>query len=103
MRLRLFRVTGESMAPNYGEGDYVVTIRRRRALRAGDVVVVDHPDYGCVVKRVIECWPDGGVRVAGDNPAASMSSERLGLVARSRILGRVVWRIPHPSRMPVTG
>ncbi|WP_111497661.1 nickel-type superoxide dismutase maturation protease [Marinobacter bohaiensis] len=95
MRIRLFKVTGESMLPELGPGSFVIVFGRRSlALRVGDVIVAEHPAYGRIVKRITAIQPDAALMLAGDNPAKSTSTQAMGAVPRSRVLGKVIWRIP---------
>lgn len=101
--LGLYRVSGDSMLPNYCSGDYVLTRRvRAPALAAGDVVVVRHPVLGRLIKRIIGFDTDSALIVAGDNAAASTSSEALGPVPGNRVQGKVIWHIRQPRRQPRT-
>ena len=95
--LRIHRVQGQSMAPAYNDGDYVVSLGFL-PVREGDVVVVQHPLFGRIIKRVAELDDHSGIRLQGDNPQ-STSSEAMGWLTRQQLLGRVCWHI----RKPVTG
>jgi signal peptidase I len=91
-------VVGDSMGPTLQNGDRLVVIRHRR-LRVGDVVAADDPRGGRVlVKRVTAVDPEGNVMLAGDNPDASTDSRVFGAVARSAIVGRVVYRYAPAAR-----
>ena len=95
MLLRLLKVSGDSMVPAFCDGDYVLTCRRPAArIRVGDVVAVDHPRLGRIIKRVTGVHPDSGFELAGDNHRASTPTGRLGPVAANRIIGKVVWTVP---------
>ncbi len=90
MKSALLRVRGNSMAPTVQDGDYVVGRRpsRRRPLRIGDIVVLEHPYYGRMVKRVRSLDAAGGtVEVRGDN-AASVAGIDIGPVPQAQILQR---------------
>ncbi|MGJ8559800.1 MAG: S24/S26 family peptidase [Litorimonas sp.] len=65
---RLYRVTGPSMAPTLSNGD-ILLLRRRRA-NVGDIVVVDHPTYGIIVKRI-----NNNGNLSGDNPDSTPASD----------------------------
>ena len=77
--MRLFRVRGESMSPALRPGDIVWL--SRRTPRVSDVVVVDHPRFGVIVKRL---GADG--QLAGDG-AESTDEARLGRLADCALLG----------------
>lgn len=80
--LSLYRVRGASMAPTLNSGD--VLILRARAAAAGDVVVVTHPRFGTLVKRL---GRDG--RLHGDG-ADSTDAERLGPYSETVPIGVAV-------------
>ena len=77
--MRLFRVRGKSMSPALQPGDLVWL--SRRAPRKGDVVVVNHPRFGTVVKRL---GADG--RLSGDG-AGSTDADRLGRLTDCALIG----------------
>lgn len=91
--LQVLRVRGDSLAPRYRDGDFVVISGLAiNAIRPGDVVVFDHPEYGRLIKRVEGLEPCGHLRVRGDD-IDLVDSRRFGPVPRSSVLGRVVWHI----------
>ena len=92
-------VGGSSMVPTLLPGDRVVAVRTL-ATRVGDVVAVADPRMASrlLVKRVVTVHADGGVEVAGDNPAASTDSRTFGRVSGGGVRGRVVWRYWPPER-----
>lgn len=81
------------MAPALEDGDYAVAKRLRAGqdIAVGDIVEIDHPDFGPIVKRVKEIQPRD-VRVQGQ-ATHSVEADRIGPVARARITARLVWRI----------
>lgn len=100
MRPFRFEIEGESMEPELRHGDRGLAIRLRA--RAGDVVVVRHPDLpGFPMAKRLEAEPgelapSGAVMtqaewfVLGDNPTGSTDSRHFGPVSREAILGRAV-------------
>jgi hypothetical protein len=87
------------MSPTLHDGDFVVALRTRWAgrYRPGDVVLVDHPALGWIIKRIARLEPEGWLRLEGDDPE-SCSSEFLGNVPLQAVLGRAVLRITPPPR-----
>ena len=61
---KIFRVTGDSMYPTLSNNDIVVTCEKK--IRAGDIVVLNLPRFGRVVKR-INSLDDGSCTLIGDN------------------------------------
>ncbi|MEO1306192.1 MAG: S24/S26 family peptidase, partial [Pseudomonadota bacterium] len=49
----LIRVTGSSMRPMLEPGAFAV-FKKSRAYAAGDVLLVDHPRFGTIVKRAAD-------------------------------------------------
>jgi nickel-type superoxide dismutase maturation protease len=92
------QVEGDSMIPTLYPGDRLVVARRRR-VRVGDIVAARDPRGNRIlVKRVSYVEPGGGVMLQGDNSSASTDSREFGAVARSAILGRVVYRYAPAAR-----
>ncbi|MGD1933185.1 MAG: S24/S26 family peptidase [Candidatus Phaeomarinobacter sp.] len=87
---RITRVEGHSMEPGLCHGDYVVS--RMATASPGDVVLIDHPSLGRIVKRVLSRDENGALIVFGDSPL-STSSEVIGPIRPDDIEGVVCWRI----------
>jgi len=85
------------MLPNFKEGDFVLSLSLKfwRQYRKDDVVIIDHLEYGRIIKRVMSC-DQQGVRITGDNPV-STSSDKLGLIQPKDILGKVVMHFKKPN------
>jgi len=89
--IKIVKVRGESMLPTFAPDDYLI-LTKARALRSGFVVLVDHPKYGTIVKRVKSVAGDA-VTLEGDNLSESTSSEDMGDVPLKHIRGRVRWSV----------
>lgn len=95
----LYRVHGDSMSPSLLDGDYVVTWRASsKRLRPGRIVVVDHLRFGRIVKRIERVTTDGYIRLVGDNPVFSTSTDAIGDVTAKSVRGVVIHRIRRPAR-----
>lgn len=66
--------------------------RRRRRVTKGDIVLVEHPEFGTIVKCVAEVSKTGSYLLRGTSPA-STSQKRLGSVEGEHIKGVLVFRI----------
>ena len=99
--LRLIKVAGNSLWPEYREGDFVLIVKIPFSFlryQVGDVVVFRHALYGMLIKRVEHIQPqDGGLFVVGNHPD-SVDSRRFGAVPPQAILGKVIWHVRRPLK-----
>jgi nickel-type superoxide dismutase maturation protease len=99
--LKIIRVSGDSLTPEYREGDFVLVVKIpffSFHISAGDIVVFEHPIHGLLIKRVQSIdEKQGQVFVKGDQ-ANSLDSRQFGTVKVSSIKGKVVWHIRQPQR-----
>jgi signal peptidase I len=93
--LRLLRVAGESLTPEFEHGDFVLVSKIPFLFSPpapGDVVAFYQPGYGLLIKRIQAINPDGGVMVSGSHPE-SVDSHVFGAVKPTDLLGKVVWHV----------
>jgi phage repressor protein C with HTH and peptisase S24 domain len=93
--LRFLKVTGDSLAPEFREGDFVLVSKIPFLLvppSPGNVIAFRQPGYGLLIKRIQNISPDGGLNVIGNHPE-SIDSRVFGTVRRVDILGKVIWHI----------
>ena len=97
---KLIKITGNSLSPEYNQGDYLIITTISlilRALKTGDIVVFKHPVYGTMVKQVQETDPQSReIFVVGTNPE-STDSRQFGPIPESWLTGKVLWHIPKPG------
>ena len=60
------------MNPNFKDRDIVLSINYPRSLKNNDVVLLDLPNYGVVIKRIKSINGDD-LKLAGDNKKYSLS------------------------------
>jgi hypothetical protein len=92
--LRLIKVTGDSLYPEYRSGDFVVTSKIPvlfGSLKPGDVVVLFRQPYGLLVKRIERIEPGGKRFFVLGAQLRSVDSRKFGWVDRKDILGKVVY------------
>ena len=90
------------MSPQFVESDYVLVFSRRNLkLKRGQIVVVNHPFYGTIVKRIARVTRGNTLRLRGDNRQESTSTEALGEITQDQVIGKVVWHIPG-KRQPAS-
>jgi signal peptidase I len=97
--LRLFRVRGDSLTPEFHNGDFVITSKIPFLFTLplpGQVVAFRHPAYGLMIKQVTGVDPEARtVEVQGSAPG-SVDSREFGPVPLSRLVGRVIAHIRGP-------
>ncbi|MEM7360867.1 MAG: S24/S26 family peptidase [Pseudomonadota bacterium] len=94
MNIGLYRVSGHSMRPSFEDGDYVVSWRRstKQSYREGDVIVLNHPSQGRLIKRVQSVDASGDYLQANGENRMSVSMHDLGKISCSEIVGKVLYR-----------
>jgi len=50
--INLHRVRGSSMTPNFYENDIVLSLKYFRSLKVNDVILINIPTIGTVIKRI---------------------------------------------------
>ena len=93
-------VRGTSMIPALEPGDRLLVVRRRGAVRPGDVVLALDPRDAAreLVKRV-DSVSDDGVVLRGDHAAASTDARTFGSLPPSAVTWRAVLRYWPPGRI----
>ena len=80
------------MVPTLYQGDYVLCLTWPLfRFTESQVVVVNHPRYQTIIKRIKRVRGNRGYWLVGDNPQ-STSSQELGLVTHENIAGWVLLR-----------
>jgi len=90
---KIARIDGRSMEPMLADGT-IALFRRSRGVEQGDVILVEHEEFGVIVKKAAEIAADGQIALVGLSPQ-STSAERLGSVSIAHVLGVLVAPIPY--------
>ncbi len=93
---RVLRISGDSLLPDYREGDFVVVSKIPYLFFApavGDVVVFRQPGYGLLIKAIQCVDPRAGTVEVRGTYAVSVDSQIFGSVALDAIVGKVVAHI----------
>ena len=88
--ISLHRVKGSSMNPNFKNRDIVLSINYLRSLKNNDVVLLDLPNYGVVIKRIKSINGDD-LKLVGDNKKYSSPIYK-NIYKKENILGKVIFR-----------
>ena len=85
-------IEGLSMIPTYRPGDRVF-VKYGATYSVGDIVLSDFKER-IDIKRIVKI-DDDQIFIQGDNSAVSIDSRQYGAVKSSRILARVLFRLPN--------
>lgn len=92
--LTLVKISGESMEPVLPDGSHILfrpIARDRRKIvpniRLGDIVCVDHPRYGRIVKQIASLGDDG-FELEGISPK-STSRAKMGRLPYRKLCGKM--------------
>ena len=97
---RLLKVTGDSLYPAYRQGDFVLITKipfLLNSIQRGDVIVIEHPVYGTLIKRVESVSADRGAYYVLGVHENSVDSRQFGPVDRQELVGKVIWHISKPA------
>ena len=78
------------MNPNFKDRDIVLSINYLRSLKNNDVVLLDLPNYGVVIKRIKSINGDD-LKLVGDNKKYSSPIYK-SIYKKENILGKVIFR-----------
>lgn len=81
------------MLPSMAGGDFVIASRLFFHLKVGNIVIVDHPDFHKIIKRIEKISPSGQLWLTGDNHSDSVSSKQMGWVDRKNVKAKVLFII----------
>jgi signal peptidase I len=93
--LRLLKIRGDSLTPEFQEGDFVLVSKIPfffSTAAPGDIIAFHQPGYGLLIKRVQSIDRDGEIEVIGSHPD-SIDSRVFGPIRHTDILGKVIWHI----------
>jgi signal peptidase I len=99
--LRVFWIKGDSLYPEYRNGDYVITAWSPLAfkrLKLGDIIAFKHPQYGLLIKQVTHIDRETGMLEVQGTILESIDSRSFGPIPMHSVLGRVIWHIKAPRK-----
>lgn len=94
----LARISGASMHPLLPDGSFAL-FRAVKSVKRSDVVLVDHPRFGIIVKKVSAVSINGRIGLRGISSASTPSRE-LGHVEPDCVLGRMAFKITWGRFLP---
>lgn len=90
---RFLKVTGDSMSPDFQDGDFVALATAPfflKRLKVGDTIIFDHKIYGKLIKRIASFDPKTAEAYVEGTRPDSLDSRRLGTIRREAIRGKVI-------------
>ena len=97
--LRIHKVAGDSMSPDYQEGDFVALITLPfflKRIKVGDTIIFEHKLYGTLIKRIASFDPETAEAYVEGTQPDSLDSRRLGTIRRDAIRGKVIAHFSKP-------
>ena len=94
--LRLHKIQGHSLHPDFHEGEFVLAARApfpSGKIREGDVIIFQQPGYGKLIKRVNRVLADGHAYDVRGTQIESTDSRDFGPVKLENVSGKVIWHI----------
>jgi len=82
------------MSPVLLPDDFVLTSRWFFSPKIGNIVVVNHPVYGQIIKRIHAVNTNGDFQLTGEN-AQSITSNQIGWMPRESCVGKVIYSIKN--------
>ena len=95
--LRIHKVTGDSMSPDFQEGDFVVLTTLPfilKRIKIGDIIIFEHKLYGTLIKRIASFDLETAEAYVEGTQSDSLDSRRLGTIRRENIRGKVIAHFP---------
>mgnify|MGYP000858392723 CR=1 FL=1 len=92
--IKVLKIKGDSLYPQYKNGDFVIIARSPflfGKIKVGDVIAFHHDQYGMMIKKVVKIQGNG-YDVRG-SMVESIDSRQLGLIPFESVLGKVIWHI----------
>lgn len=98
--LQILKVAGESLAPEYREGDFVLIVKIPfflNRLAEDDVIAFRHPVYGLMIKKVAVIEPGQDKIFVIGTHESSIDSRHFGTIRRADLVGKVIWHLRNPD------
>ncbi|MCJ7696580.1 MAG: S26 family signal peptidase [Anaerolineaceae bacterium] len=94
--LKFFKIKGESLYPEYRNGDYVLVAKSPFPyirMKIGDVIAFHQAEYGLMIKRISEISEAADIIEVKGSVIESIDSRSFGPVRRKDVIGKVIWHI----------
>ena len=82
------------MQPLYPDKSFIIILKRFFKIKIGNIYVIKHPDYGFIIKRLIDF--DSEKYWFSSNNKLGMDHNRIGLQFKSDLVGKVILNFKIP-------
>jgi hypothetical protein len=89
--LRIIRISGRHLEPSLPNGSFAL-FRSVKRVKRDDIVLVDHPELGLIVRKVAAVSLKGRIGLRGIS-RADAGERRLGNVDPDRVVGKLAMRV----------
>ncbi len=99
--LKFYRIKGDSLYPDYRNGDYVLVTQSPfvlQHLKVGALVAFTHLQYGLMIKQIADVSADRQALDVRGTIIESIDSRQFGPVPLRDVLGKVIWHIRAPRK-----
>jgi Peptidase S24-like len=96
MKIKILRVAGRSMEPEFREGDFVVVSKlpfRPKYVRPGTHIAFIHSKHGMLIKKVQEYNPVLKMLWATGTSRFSIGRDEIGPIPVKNVLGEVIGHV----------
>jgi phage repressor protein C with HTH and peptisase S24 domain len=92
--IKIFQVSGLSMQPLYPDKSFIIILKRFFKIKIGNIYVIKHPDYGFIIKRLIDF--DSEKYWFSSNNKLGMDHNSIGPKFKSDLVGKVILNLKIP-------
>ena len=85
----IYKINGKSMEPKIDENSFIFSIPYKTESREGSIFIISHKKYGLLIKKLKYIDENSYYWFVGENDA-SISSEKIGPIKKSEIIGKAV-------------
>ena len=96
---RILKVSGNSLFPEYRDGDFVVVSKipvLMGRLDRGNIIAFNSSQFGTMIKIVDSLSADGSTMTVKGTHPMSVDSRTIGPVSTRDIIGKVIWHVRRP-------
>ena len=97
--LKIFKIRGNSLYPDFQNGDFVLVARSPFPyirMKVGDVIAFHKADHGLMIKRIHALTERYKTLEVRGSVIESVDSRSFGPISKKDVIGKIIWHIPQP-------